>query len=147
MRVLLRESVAKLGNRGEVVRVTPGYARNFLFPKKIAVPVTAGNQKQLQIEKRNYEKKLLEVKTVCDEAKTKIEELELEIPKRAADNNQLFGSVTSHEVAKILLKKGFEIERRKLELPHIKELGEYTAKVRLHAEVTAKFKIVVVRVD
>ena len=147
MEVLLREAVVKLGNRGDIVKVAPGYARNFLFPKKIAFPVTEGNRKQLEIEKRNYEKKLLETRAVAEEAKARLEELELEIPKRAADNSQLFGSVTAQEVARILMEKGFEIERRKIAFSHIKELGDYTAKVRLHPEVTAELKIKVTRIE
>ncbi len=147
MEVLLRESVIKLGNRGEVVKVAPGYARNYLFPKKIAVPVTPGNKKQLETEKRNYEKRLLQSKMVAEEAKGKIDELTVDVHKRASDNGQLFGSVTAHEVAKLLHEKGFEVERRKMELPMIREVGEYEAKVRLHPEVTAVFKINVTRFD
>jgi large subunit ribosomal protein L9 len=144
MQVLLKEAVVKLGNRGEIVKVADGYARNFLFPKKLALPVTEGNKRQLEIERRNYERKLLESKMVAEEAKAKLEELEVEVSKRASDNGQLFGSVTAHEVAKILLDKGFEVERRRLEIPPIKELGEFTATVRLHPEVSAEFKINVV---
>ena len=147
MEVLLREAVVKLGNRGDIVKVAPGYARNFLFPKKFAVPVTEGNKRQLEVEKRNYEKKLLETKAVAEEAKAKLDELVLEVTKRASDNGQLFGSVTGMDVAKMLEEKGFEIERRKLEMDHIKELGEYTVKVRLHPEVHAEFKVTVTRVD
>jgi len=147
MEVLLRESVPKLGNRGEVVRVKPGFARNYLLPKRIAVTVTPGNIKQLEVEKRNYEKKLLETKSVAMEAKAGIEALELTIPKRAADNGQLFGSVTRQEIAGFLNDKGFEVERRKLEAPHIKELGEYEIKARLHTEVVAVFKVTITRVE
>ena len=146
MEVLLREAVVKLGNRGDVVKVAPGYARNFLLPKKLAVAVSEGNKKQLEIEKRNYEKRLLETKSVAEEAKAKLDEVELQVEKRASENDQLFGSVTVHEVARMLNDKGFEVERRDIELPHIKELGEYTAKVRLHSEVTAEIKITVVPV-
>ncbi|MDJ0835012.1 MAG: 50S ribosomal protein L9 [Acidobacteriota bacterium] len=147
MEVLLRETVNKLGNRGDVVNVKPGFARNYLLPKKIAVTVTPGNIKQLEIEKRNYERKQLETKSIADEAKAKLEEMEIVITKRAADNGQLFGSVTRQEVAGILNEKGFEIERRKIEMDHLKELGEYTAKVRLHPEVIAEFKITVNRIE
>jgi len=147
MEVLLREAVDKLGNRGDVVRVKPGYARNFLLPKKIAVPVTPGNMKQLELEKRNYEKKLLETKSVAEEAKAKLEEMTIEVSKRAADNGQLFGSVTRAEIAEILNGQGFDIERRKIEMEHLKELGEYTASVRLHPEVSASFQVLVIRIE
>ncbi len=145
MEVLLREAVIKLGNRGDVVKVAPGYARNYLFPKKFAVPVTEGNKRQLAVEKRNYEKRQLEAKSVAEEAKGKLDELELVIPKRASDNGQLFGSVTGMDIAKLLNDEGFEIERRKLEMNHIKELGDFSASIRLHPEVTADIKIKVTR--
>lgn len=145
MEVLLKEAVVKLGRRGEIVKVAAGYARNYLFPKGLAVNVTEGNKKQLEVERRNYEKRLLESKLVAEEAKEKLEQVELDVPKRAGDSGQLFGSVTAHEVAKLLLDQGFEIERRRLELPTIKEIGEYTARLRLHPEVSAEFKVNVTR--
>ena len=147
MEVLLRETVNKLGNRGDVVSVKPGYARNYLLPKSIAVTVTPGNIKQLEVEKRNYERQQLETKSTAEEAKAKLEEMEVIITKRAADNGQLFGSVTRQEVATILNDNGFEVERRKIDMDHLKELGEYTAKIRLHPDVTAEFKIVVNRTE
>jgi len=147
MEVLLRETVPSLGNRGQIVRVTDGYARNYLLPKKIALKATPGNKKLLEVERRTYEKKLLETKTVAEEAKARLEALSLEIPKRAADNNQLFGSVTRQEVAKLLNEKGYEVERRKIEMEHIREIGEYTAKLRLHPQVVAEIKISVSRVE
>lgn len=145
MEILLKEAVVKLGRRGEIVKVAPGYARNYLFPKGLAVTVTEGNKKQLEVERRNYEKRLLESKLVAEEAKEKLEQVELVVPKRAGDSGQLFGSVTAHEIAKLLLAQGFEIERRRLELATMKEVGEYTARLRLHPEVTAEFKVNVVR--
>ncbi|CAM2008955.1 50S ribosomal protein L9 [Acanthopleuribacter pedis] len=143
MQVLLKEAVVKLGNRGDVVKVAPGYARNYLLPKSLAVLVTEGNKRQLEIEKRNYEKRLLETKAVAEEAKARLEEIHLEVEKRAGDNGSLFGGVTVHEIHRALLTEGFEVERRVIELPHIKELGEYTASVRLHPEVSAEFSITV----
>lgn len=143
MQVLLKEAVVKLGNRGDVVKVAAGYARNYLLPQKLAVLVTEGNKRQLEIEKRNYQKRLLETKAVAEEAKARLEEVHLEVEKRAGDNGSLFGSVTVHEVARMLLDEGFEVERRAIELPIIKELGEYAASVRLHSEVSAEFKITV----
>jgi len=145
MEVLLKEAVVKLGRRGDIVKVAAGYARNYLFPKGFAVTVTEGNKKQLEVERRNYEKRLLETKLVAEEAKAKIDVLELEVTKRAGDSGQLFGSVTAHEIARVLQDQGYEIERRRLELPTIKEVGEYSARLRLHPEVTAEFKINVVR--
>ena len=105
------------------------------------MPVTEGNRKQLEFEKRNYERKLLSLKTVAEEAQEAMEKLTLVFHKRAGETDQLFGSVTAQEVADQLNEKGFEIDRRKLELPHIKELGEYSVQVRLHPEVVAEIKI------
>lgn len=147
MQVLLRETVSNLGKRGEVVKVKPGFARNYLLPKRIAVTVTSGNIKQLEVEKRNYERKVNEAKSMAQDAQARIQALELKISKRAADNGQLFGSVTRQEIANLLAENGIEIERRKLEAPHIKELGEYEIKARLHTEVVAVFKLAVVRVE
>lgn len=144
MEVLLRESVFKLGNRGDVVKVAPGYARNYLFPKRIAVEVTEGNKRQLEYEKRNYERKQLAEKSVAEEAKNALADLTLVFHKRAGDTNQLFGSVTSSEVAQALVEKGFDVDRRKLEVPHIKETGDYQAVVRLHPEVVAEIALQVV---
>lgn len=147
MEVLLRESVVKLGKRGDVVKVAHGYARNYLLPKRMAVAVTAGNKKQLEGEKRNYERKLMQAQDVAEEAKNKLDQLVLEIPKRASDNGHLFGSVTRAEISGLLQEKGFDVDRRKMEAEHIKELGEYPIKVRLHHEVYAEFKVVITQVD
>jgi len=143
MEVLLRETVDKLGVRGNVVKVSVGYARNFLFPKQLAVRLTEGNIRQLEIEKRNYEKRILSEKSGAEEAKGKLEEITFTVNKRAGESNQLFGSVTSQEIAEMLNEKGFEIDRRKLQLPVIKEIGEYEVSVKLHHEVDATFKLVV----
>jgi len=143
MQVLLRETVEKLGNRGEIVKVSEGYARNFLFPKRLAVRPTDGNVRQLEIEKRNYEKRVLAERSGAEEAKAKLEELAFTVTKRAGESNQLFGSVTSQEVAVLLKDKGFEVDKRKIQLPAIKELGEYTVQVKLHPEVEAEFPLTV----
>ncbi len=143
MEVLLREPVVKLGQRGQVVRVTPGYARNFLFPKRLAVPVTEGNKKQLEIEARNYQKRIMAEQGVAEETKGKLEEVSLSIEKRAGESGALFGSVTSQEVAAMLEAEGFDIDKRKITIPHIKELGEYDVHIRLHSDVTAELKIAV----
>ncbi|PIE02163.1 MAG: 50S ribosomal protein L9 [Acidobacteria bacterium] len=144
MEVLLRETVEKLGDRGSVVKVADGYARNYLFPKRLAVRLTDGNMRQLEIEKRNYEKKVLSERSGAEEAKAKLEEMTFTVSKRAGESNQLFGSVTSQELSELLKDKGFEIDRRKLQLPQIKELGEYEVQAKLHQEVSATFKLVVV---
>jgi len=141
MEVLLRETVEKLGPRGSVVKVKEGYARNYLFPQRLAVRPTEGNVRQLEIEKRNYEKRVLAERSGAEEAKAKLEEMTLTVDKRAGESHQLFGSVTAQELAEMLKEKGFEIDRRKIQIPAIKELGEYPITVKLHHEVDATFTL------
>jgi len=144
MQILLRETIDHLGSRGDVVKVADGYARNYLIPKRLATLVTEGNKRQLETERRNYEKKVMAKKSVAEEAKGRLEQVSLKIAKKSGESNQLFGSVTSHEIAELLLEKGFEVDRRKLDVPHIKELGSYTIQAKLHVEVTAEFQCEVV---
>jgi large subunit ribosomal protein L9 len=145
MEVLLRESVLHLGNRGQVVKVKPGYARNFLLPKGLAVSVTEGNRKQLELERRNYERKQLAQKQVAEEAKSRLESLTLALKKRAGDTNHLFGSVTHQDIASLLKEQGFDVDRRRIETPTIRELGEYRISVRLHPEIVGEFTLKVMR--
>lgn len=144
MEVLLREPVVKLGKRGDVVRVASGYARNFLFPKRLAVPVSDGNKKQLEVERRNYERRAMAETAVAEEAKEKLAELSLTIEKRSGESGILFGSVTTQEIAALLAENGFDIDRRKISVPHIKELGEHDVQIRLHTDVSAEIKLNVV---
>ena len=141
MEVLLRETVKALGTRGKIVNVADGYARNYLFPKRLAVRPSEGNVRQLDVEKRNYEKRVLSERSGAEEAKAKLEEINFTVKKRAGESNQLFGSVTSQELALILKDKGFEIDRRKIHIPAIKELGEYSVSVKLHHDVEANIKL------
>ncbi|MCB1049893.1 MAG: 50S ribosomal protein L9 [Acidobacteria bacterium] len=145
MEVLLRESVLHLGKRGQVVKVKPGYARNYLLPKGLAVNVTEGNKRQIELERRNYERKILAEKQTAEEAKAQLEALNLTLKKRAGDTNHLFGSVTHQDIATLLKEKGFDIDRRKIETPTIRELGEFKISVRLHPEVVGEFTLNVLR--
>ena len=141
MEVLLIENVANLGARGDVVNVKDGYARNFLLPRKKALPVTAGNKRQIELEKeRNIKlraKELADAKSLAE----KISAVALTVAKKVGDNGHLFGSVTNADVAEMLKGKGFEVEKQSITLPHVKELGTYEADIRLYAGVHAKVSI------
>ena len=126
MEVLLIENVTHLGVRGDVVNVKDGYARNFLLPRKMALPVTAGNKRQIELEKVRAEK---------------LEAVSLAVAKKAGENGHLFGSVTNADVAELFKGKGFTLDRRDITVPHIKDAGTYTVDVRLYSGVHAKVSL------
>ena len=141
MEILLIENVSSLGARGDVVNVKDGYARNFLLPRKMALPVTAGNKRQIELEKARAEK--LRAKELAD-AKSLAEKLEavsLAVAKKAGENGHLFGSVTNADVAELFKGKGFTLDRRDITVPHIKDAGAYTVDVRLYSGVHAKVSL------
>jgi large subunit ribosomal protein L9 len=146
MKLILKEDYGKLGKTGDVVTVKDGYARNFLIPKKIAYLANDGNVRRLEEEKKLRairEKK--EQKSAADIA-VEIEKLSLTIPVQVGEDDKLYGSVTSQMIADSLKEKGFEIDKRKIELDEpIKVLGIYTIDVKLHPEVIGKVKVWVVR--
>jgi large subunit ribosomal protein L9 len=146
MKLILKEDYGKLGKVGDVVTVKDGYARNFLIPKKIAYLANDGNVRRLEEEKKLRavrEKK--EHKSAADIA-VEIEKLSLTIPVQVGEDDKLYGSVTSQMIADSLKEKGFEIDKKKIELDEpIKVLGIYTINVKLHPEVTGKVKVWVVR--
>ncbi len=141
MEVLLIENVAKLGNRGDVVNVKDGFARNFLLPRKLALPVTAGNKRQIELEKERAQK--LRAKELADahSLREKLEAVKLEVGKKAGESGTLFGSVTNADVAEMLKAKGFTIDRHAISLPHVKEAGSFQVDVRLYAGVHAKLTL------
>ena len=141
MEILLIENVANLGARGDVVNVKDGYARNFLLPRKMALPVTAGNKRQIELEKARAEK--LRAKELAD-AKGLAQQLEavsLAVAKKAGESGHLFGSVTNADVAELLKAKGFTLDRRDITVPHIKDAGTYTVDIRLYSGVHAKVSL------
>jgi large subunit ribosomal protein L9 len=145
MEVILREHVDNLGNRGEVVKVADGYARNYLLPRKLALVVTEGNRKQIEREKGKFEVKEAEEKKIAEAVVARMANLEIEIARRVGETEALYGSVTSGDIAEALAKKGFEIDRRKLHLPEpIKKLGAFDVPLKLHREVTTQVKVKVV---
>ena len=146
MEVILREHVDNLGRRGDVVKVAAGYARNYLLPRKLALPVTDSNKKQIERERKNAEVRELEEKTQAEAFAKRLAETDIAIGRRVGENDTLYGSVTSADIAHALTAKGFEIDKRKITLPEpLKALGEFTVPVKIHREVTAQVKVNVVK--
>ena len=146
MKIILLDDVAKLGRRGEVRDVSDGYARNFLIPKKLALSASAGNLKNLEHIKQQAHAKADRVKGDAEALRQRIEALTLEERRQASEEGKLFGSVTSQDIAEFLDKQGIKVERRRIHLDEpIKTLGETTVPIRLHQDVTAQFKVSVVR--
>ena len=145
MEVILREHVDNLGRRGDVVKVTPGYARNYLLPRKLALAVTENNKRQIDREKKLAEARDAEERAGAEAIAGRISALEIEIARRVGENDTLYGSVTSADVAQALQAKGFDIDKRKISLSEpLKALGEVHVPVRVHRDVTAQIWVKVV---
>ena len=146
MEVILREYVEHLGKRGEIVKVADGYARNYLLPRKLALPATPGNLKHVERERKIVEAREAEEKSRADAIAARLAAIEISIARRVGDTEQLYGSVTAGDIADFLKAKGFEIDRRKLILPDaIKTLGDHDVPLKLHRDVTVTLKVRVVR--
>jgi large subunit ribosomal protein L9 len=146
MEVILREDIEKLGTRGQLVKVAPGYARNFLLPKKKAVAATEANKKIVEQERQAYLRKEAKVAGEAGELAKLMEAVTVTITQKAGENGQLFGSVTSKDIADALEAQGYTIERRKIALDEpIKALGEYKVPLRLHREVSVEIAVNVVK--
>ncbi len=145
MEVILKEHVDNLGRRGEVVKVADGYARNYLLPRKLALLVTEGNKKQIERERARFEAKESEEKAVLEALAQRLANVELVITRRVGETDALYGSVTTSDIADALAAKGFDLDRRKLQLAEpIKHIGEVSVPLRLHREVTVALKVKVV---
>ena len=145
MQVILREDVTHLGEVGDVVNVKPGYARNYLLPRGLAVQANDRQMNRLEHEKRIIESRVSKLRDGAMGQKKAIDALELVIEKAAGENEKLFGSVTAMEIEALIRKAGHDIDRRKIQLAeNIKALGEYTVGVKLHRDVTAQVKVNVV---
>jgi large subunit ribosomal protein L9 len=145
MEVILREHVDNVGKRGEIVKVADGYARNYLLPRKLALLATEGNKKQIERERDKFEAKESEEKKVAEALASRMGALEIQIARRVGEHEVLFGSVTTADIATALATKGFEVDRRKLQLHDpIKKLGEFEVPLKLHREVSATVKVKVV---
>jgi large subunit ribosomal protein L9 len=146
MEVILREDIDKLGNRGEIVKVAPGFARNFLLPKRLAVPATDANRKIVEQERQAHLRKEAKVKGDAEDLSKLLTGVSVTITQKAGEQDQLFGSVTSKDVADALAAKNFTIDRRKIQLDEpIKQLGEFKVPVKLHKDVTAEVTVLVVK--
>jgi large subunit ribosomal protein L9 len=146
MEVILREHVENLGRRGDVVKVADGYARNYLLPRKLALTATEANKKQIERERKVADMREAEERQGAEAIAVRFAELEIAIARRVGETEALYGSVTSADIAEALATKGFEIERRKIQLAEpIKQLGEFEVPVKLHRDVTATVKIVVTK--
>src|SRR6188768_1110572 len=117
MEVILREHVDNLGRRGEIVKVADGYARNFLLPRKLALPVTEGNKKHIERERQKMDVREAEEKSQAEAIAARLTSLDIAFQRRVGDTEQLYGSVTSGDIADLLKGKGFDVDRRKLILP------------------------------
>jgi large subunit ribosomal protein L9 len=145
MEVILREHVEHLGRRGDIVKVAEGYARNYLLPRKLALAVNEGNKRQIERERKNAEARELEEKSQADAFAARLADVEVAIPRRVGENDTLYGSVTSVDIASALAAKGFEIDRRKIVLAEpLKALGQVTVPIKIHRDVTAQVKVSVV---
>ncbi len=144
MQIILQEDVEKLGNRGQVVEVAEGYARNFLLPRKLALEASAGNLKRLEKMRAVFAKKEATEKEAAQKLAELLAGVAVELHRRAGDNDQLFGSVTSSDISESLAAQGFNIDKRKVALEEpIKVIGEYEVPLKLHREVTASVKLAV----
>ena len=143
--VILREHVEHLGRRGEVVKVANGYARNYLFPRKLALAVTAENKRQIDRERARAETRDAEERTTAQALATRIEAAEIAIGRRVGENDTLFGSVTSADIAEALGERGLPVDRRRIQLDEpLKTLGQHAVPVKLHRDVTAQVKVKIV---
>ena len=146
MELILREDVSHLGRRGDVINVKDGYGRNYLLPKKLAVPLTDGNKKAVEQQKAKALKREVHEKAEAEQLAALIAKSPVTIARRAGETGVLFGSVTSADVAEGMQKLGFELDRRKIVLEEpLKQLGEFPVPVRLHRDVTATVTVQVVQ--
>ena len=144
MEVILREHVDNLGSRGEVVKVADGYARNYLLPRKLALLATEGNKKQIERERSKFEAKEGEERKIAQALADRLVSADVVISRKVGETDVLFGSVTSADIAEALATKGFEVDRRKVQLAEpIKKLGAFEIPVKLHRDVVATIKLTV----
>jgi large subunit ribosomal protein L9 len=144
MEVILKEDVAKLGSRGDVVRVAEGYGRNFLLPRRLAIEASADNKKVVEQMRAAAVRRSAKEKAQAEELSKQFDGLSVSFQRRSGEHDQLFGSVTSGDLADALEKKGFNIDRRKIQLHEpLKTLGEFAVPVKLHKDVTAHLKVVI----
>jgi large subunit ribosomal protein L9 len=146
MDVILREHVDHLGRRGDIVKVADGYARNYLLPRKLALPATEGNRKHVERERRIVEAREAQERGQAEALAARMTTVDIIIARRVGETEQLYGSVTASDIAEELKAKGFDVDRRRLILPEpIKMIGEHQVPLKLHREVTVSLRVQVVR--
>jgi large subunit ribosomal protein L9 len=144
MEVILREDVQSLGKAGDLVRVKPGYARNFLLPKGLAYEATEGNKKRIAAEGRAREARHATERAEAEQLASRLGGMAITLAAKAGEGDRLFGSITSQDIADAVTAKGFDLDKRKIELEHpIKTLGTHMVPVRLHADVRAEVAVTV----
>lgn len=147
MEVILREHVDNLGRRGEVVKVADGYARNFLLPRKLALPATPGNMKVVERQRKIADVREAAERSEAEAFAARLAQAEIVIARRVGEHDALYGSVTAADIAQDLAAKGFEVEKRKIQLDEpLKQLGEFTVPLKLQHEVVAQLRVRVVAV-
>ena len=146
MEVILREDIDNLGSRGQVVKVAPGYARNFLLPKRLAVTATEGNKKIVEQERQSHLRKEAKAKGEAQDLAKMMGSVKVTIHSKAGENDQLFGSVSTKDISDALAAQHYNIDRRRIVLDEpIKQLGEYKIPVKLHKDVTVELTVVVAK--
>ena len=144
MEVILKEDVPKLGSRGDVIRVAEGYGRNYLLPHKLAIEATKANRAVVEQMKAAAVRRSAREKAGAEELSKQFDGVSVTFHRRAGEHEQLFGSVTSADIATELERKRFNIDRRKIQLHDpLKAVGEYTIPIKLHREVTTHLKVVI----
>lgn len=144
MEVILKEDVNKLGHRGDVVKIADGYGRNYLLPGKLAIEATANNKAVIEQMKGSSIRKLAKEKVIAEDLAKQLEAVELVFERKVGENDHLFGSVTSGDIAHQLEEKGYPIDRRKISLEEpLKSLGEFHVPIKLHREVTSHIKVTI----
>jgi large subunit ribosomal protein L9 len=144
MEVILKEDVAKLGSRGDIVKVAEGYGRNYLLPRKLAIEASFSNKAVIDQMKAAAVRRSAKEKAQAEELSKQFDGVAVNFQRRSGEHDQLFGSVTSGDIAEALEKKGFNIDRRKVQLHEpLKTLGEFTVPIKLHKDVTSHLKVVI----
>jgi large subunit ribosomal protein L9 len=146
MEVILKEDVATLGSRGDVVKVADGYGRNYLLPRKLAIEATKGNRAVIEQMKAASVRRNASDKADAEALAQQFEKVIIGFSRKVGEKDHLFGSVTSSDIAEALEKKGFSVDRRKIQLDEpLKSLGEFDVPIKLHRDVTARFKVIVAK--
>lgn len=144
--VILKEDVEHLGHRGDIVRVAPGFARNYLLPRKLALQVTEGNKRQIEHMKKVAALRAAEERAQAEEQAKRVGSVVCVIARRVGETDTLYGSVTSADIAEVLAAQGIEVDRRRIQLPDpIKTLGDHQVPIRLHRDVSANITVQVVK--